>query len=139
MKASDDARASTSTIQKPSWVGIVDDDASIRVALARALRGNGIHVETFGSAEEYLHRAVPGEPECIVLDIHLGESSGFDLQDQLTSEGAAPPIIFITGHDDTLPMRARCAAAGGYLRKPFDTSALVALLRPHLSSSSSSE
>jgi FixJ family two-component response regulator len=118
------------------WVGIIDDDASLRTALARALRGNGIRVETFGSAEEFLHRAIPGAPECIVLDIHLGGLSGFELQDLLASQGAPPPIIFITAHDDMLTQRARTHGACGYLRKPFDTSALVALLRPHLRFSS---
>jgi FixJ family two-component response regulator len=133
--ASDNAGRSASTHPRELWVGIVDDDASLRTALARALRGNGIRVETFSSAEDYLQRSVVGEPECIVLDVHLGGMSGFDLQDLLISEGRAPPIIFITAHDDLFSARARSNGSGGYLRKPFDTSALVALLRPHLRSS----
>jgi FixJ family two-component response regulator len=126
---SEDARSARTTELRHSWVGIVDDDASLRAALARALRFNGIPVETFGSAEEFLHRRVAGEPGCIVLDIHLGGISGFDLQDMLESKGAAPPIIFITAHDDMLAERARSSGAFGYLRKPFETQALVALLR----------
>jgi FixJ family two-component response regulator len=118
-----------------SWVGIVDDDVSIRIALARALRGNGIRVETFASAEEYLHRSVQGEPECVVLDIDLGEVSGFDLYDRLVSEGTAPPTVFITGRDDMFRRRPASTCACGFLRKPFDTRALMALLRPHLRSS----
>ena len=114
-----------------SWVGIVDDDAPLRIALARARRGYGIRVDTFASAEEYLQRA-EGEPECIVLDIHLGGLSGFDLQDVLASRGSSPPIIFITGHDDLIGARARAVGASGYLRTPFDTTALLMLLRPHL-------
>jgi FixJ family two-component response regulator len=58
--------------------------------------------------------------------------TGFELQDLLASRGAEPPIIFITGHDDELPQRARVHGTCGYLRKPFDTKALLALLRPHL-------
>jgi FixJ family two-component response regulator len=112
------------------WVGIVDDDASLRAALARALRVNGIRVETFGSAEEYLQRRSGGEPVCIVLDIHLGGLSGLDLRDRLEAEGIAPPIIFITAHDDMLT-GALGSSACGYLRKPFDVQALVSLLRPH--------
>ena len=132
MPASGDARQRISHQEEESWVGIVDDDASLRIALARALRGNGIRAETFESAEEFLHRSVAGEPACIVLDIHLNGLSGFELQDLLASQGAEPPIIFITGHDDVLSRRARAYGTCGYLRKPFDTSALVALLRPHL-------
>ena len=114
------------------WVGIVDDDASIRCSLARAFKGNGIPVETFGSAEEYLSREVSGEPRCIVLDVQLGARSGFDLRDRLVSDGVAPPIIFITAHEMSWLQLERCAGSSGYLRKPFDTDALLALVRPHL-------
>ena len=114
------------------WVGIVDDDASLRTALARALRGNGIRAETFESAEEFLLRLNASAPECIVLDIHLPGMSGFELQELLAARGAEPPIIFITGHDDLLPQRARVHGTSGHLRKPFDTGALVALIRPNL-------
>jgi len=130
--ASNDARSTTRGTGAASWVGIVDDDDSLRMALARALRVNGIRVETFGSAEEFLRRDVAGEPDCIVLDIHLGGLSGFDLQDLLAAQGFKPPIIFITAHDDMFADRARANGASGYLRKPFETNALVALLRPHL-------
>lgn len=114
------------------WVGIVDDDASLRSALARALRGNGIRAETFESAEEFLLRFETGEPGCIVLDIHLPGMTGFELQELLAARGAEPPIIFITGHDDALSQRARVHGTSGHLQKPFDTRALVALIRPHL-------
>jgi FixJ family two-component response regulator len=130
MTAAEHSRQAIS--HEKSWVGIVDDDASLRAALARALRGKGIRVETFESAEAFLHRSVGGEPECIVLDIHLVGMSGFELQDVLVSRGTEPPIVFITGHDDVLSQRARIRGACGFLRKPFDTGALVALLRPHL-------
>jgi two-component system, LuxR family, response regulator FixJ len=130
--AAEDARQ---TISHPgAWVGIVDDDTSVRTALARALRGNGIRAETFKSAEEYLHRAVVGEPDCIVLDIHLAGMSGFELQDLLGSRGVAPPIVFITGHDDLFSQSARIQRAVGCLRKPFATSALIELMRPYLRS-----
>src|SRR5690349_17906932 len=115
-----------------SWVGVVDDNASLRIALARALRANGLLVKAFASAEEFLERRDDSEPACLVLDIHLGGMSGFDLRDRLVANGAAVPIIFITGHDDVLTEHARSRSACGYLRKPFDTAVLVALLRPHL-------
>ena len=128
MPAPEDARQPT---DDASWVGIVDDDPSLRVALARALRGHGIRAQTFESAEDFLHRSVGGAPECIVLDIHLGGMSGIELRNLLESRGTAPPIVFITGHDDML-QSAGVDRTCGLLRKPFDTSALLALVRPHL-------
>jgi FixJ family two-component response regulator len=130
----DQCPPSGSTDQSLCWVGIVDDDASIRGSLSRVLRMEGVCVETFASAEEFLARLAHGAPHCLVLDVHLGELSGFDLQDRLTSGGTAPPIIFITAHDEIPPSRlAPHTGASGYLRKPFDTAALVALVRPFLS------
>ena len=128
------SRAPTSA--PDSWVGIVDDDASLRAALARALRGSGIRVESFGSAEEFLECGSLGAVDCIVLDIHLGGLSGFDLRERLMASGTVPPIIFITGHDDVFAARAR-ESGGGFLRKPFDVSELLALVRPHLRPSTS--
>jgi len=117
-------------------VGIVDDDASLRAALARALRGSGIRVESFGSGEEFLERGDPSAADCILLDIHLGGLSGFDLRDRLMAAGTVPPIIFITGHDDVFATRAR-ESGGGFLRKPFDVGELLALVQPHLRPSTS--
>lgn len=115
------------------WVAIIDDDPSIRCSLARVFRVDAIRVETFASAEEFLERTSVGEPQCIVLDVHLGTLSGFDLQDRLAALGSSTPIIFITAHDEIPSSRlARRAGACGYLRKPFDTEALIALVRPCL-------
>ena len=68
-----------------------------------------------------------------MLDVHLGALSGFELQDRLASEGTTTPIIFMTARDD-IPAARLSAGAGacGYLRKPFDTDTLLALVRPHL-------
>ena len=130
---SEKAATSRSTDQTEPWVCIVDDDASIRCSLARVFRVDGIRVETFASAEEFLARPIRGDPQCIVLDVHLGALSGFDLQDRLAESGFVPPIIFITAHDEIPTSRlARRAGACGYLRKPFDTDALIALVRPLL-------
>jgi FixJ family two-component response regulator len=114
------------------WVAVVDDDSSIRLSLARVFRGAGIHAQTFASAEEYLaHEMVVG-PRCLVLDVHLGgELSGFDLHAHLVSAGEAPPVIFITAHDDA-PRHACRGGSYAYLHKPFDPEALLALVRVHL-------
>jgi FixJ family two-component response regulator len=127
-----DTSPSRMTVQTESWIGIVDDDASIRKSLARMFRGNGIRTVTFGSAEEYLDHPVPVEPRCLVLDVHLGGLNGFELQARLVAEGKLTPIIFITAHELCSSELARCPGSCGYLRKPFDSEALISLVRPHL-------
>ena len=114
------------------WVAIIDDDASLRTSLARLLRCHSILAETFGSAEEYLEREPDGEPRCIVLDVQLnGGLNGFDLQERLESEGAAPPIIFMTGHMGFFPLE-RQSGPIDYLRKPFDATVLIERVHQHL-------
>jgi FixJ family two-component response regulator len=110
-------------------VGIVDDDESVRRALARFLRINGIHVETFASAAEYLSYSGPA-PSCLVIDVQLGTLTGFDLRDRLaTRDGGLPPIMFITACDDIAafdPGQGRGVSA--WLRKPLRAQALVDLV-----------
>src|SRR5262249_46961591 len=106
-------------------VGIVDDDASLLRALRRLLQAVGFTVETFGSGEEFL-RSVRPPPSCLVLDIHLGTFTGFDLHESLLASGASVPTVLITGHDDDTPReRARRAGAVAYLCKPFDDQSLI--------------
>ena len=63
---------------------MVDDDPSIRSSLARLLRSEGISVETFAASTDFLAAiASDGPPSCLVLDVHLGTESGFDLQEIL--------------------------------------------------------
>lgn len=132
MLSFDQDRAS-STSQSEHWVGIVDDDEAVRSSLRRVLRMEGMCVETFASGGEFLERIMRGLPSCLVLDVRLGEFTGFDLQDALLARGEVPPIIFITAHDE-IPAARRdpCSGTAGYLRKPFDVAALVALVRPLL-------
>jgi FixJ family two-component response regulator len=120
------------------WVAVVDDDDSIRRSLARVFILEGVSARTFSSAEDYLNRACAGEPCCMVLDVQLGGINGFELQDRLRDEGRAPPIIFITALDaiSSAHLTRRSSEGGGFLRKPFDLSALLDLVRPHLRSGS---
>jgi FixJ family two-component response regulator len=107
-------------------VFVVDDDAPLRRALLRLLRGVGFAVEAFGTAEDFLAAEHTLSPDCLVLDIHLGTLSGFDLHDRLRAAGLSIPTVFITGHDDAVTReRARRLGAAGYVRKPFEEAALV--------------
>lgn len=122
------------------WVGIVDDDESIRRSLARYLRVNGIASQTFGSAEEFL-QCESGLPSCLVIDVQLGTSTGFELRDQLASRvRTIPPIVFITARDDLATLRQTSGdGACGWLRKPFRADDLLTLIRPHLREPSSAK
>ena len=107
-------------------VSIIDDDLSVRRALRRLVSKAGFSVETFASGREFLDSDPVGRSQCIVLDIHLGGLSGFDVQERLKAMGVEAPVIFITAHDDEATQaRAGRSGAAGYLRKPFEERALL--------------
>jgi FixJ family two-component response regulator len=98
---------------------VVDDDASMREALAGLIAASGLRVECFASAHEFLRRAVPDTPSCLVLDVRMPDVGGFELQHELAAAGRDMPVIFITGHGD-IPMAVRAMKAGAFefLPKP---------------------
>ena len=101
-------------------VFVVDDDPSMREALADLIASVGLSVEAFKSAPEFLERRRPDAPACLVLDVRLPGLSGLDLQRELLRTEAPIPIIFITGHGD-IPMSVRAMKEGAveFLPKPF--------------------
>ena len=101
-------------------VFVVDDDPSMREALADLIASVGLSVEAFKSAPEFLERGRPDVPACLVLDVRLPGLSGLDLQRELLRTEAPIPIIFITGHGD-IPMSVRAMKEGAveFLPKPF--------------------
>ena len=101
-------------------VFVVDDDVSVCVALSRLIRTAGLHVETFGTAAECLSDDRLKDADCLVLDVHLPDLSGLELQTKLTELGLDLPIVFITGRGD-IPMSVRAMKGGAveFLTKPF--------------------
>ena len=129
-------RASSSDPGRSALVYVIDDDASLLRALQRLLLASGFTVGVFSSAEDFLESEHPGAADCLVLDVHLGGLSGFELNDQLVAAGAQIPVVFITAHDDAPTReRARRAGAVGYLRKPFDEESLIGAIRKALGGS----
>jgi two-component system, LuxR family, response regulator FixJ len=109
----------------PPVIAIVDDDDSVRRSLLRVVQSAGYAAESFASARAFLDWLPQGRAACLVLDVHMDEMSGFDLQDKL-----AVPIIFITAHDDAATMeRIEKSGASGHLRKPFGEKSILEAIR----------
>jgi FixJ family two-component response regulator len=107
-------------------VYIVDDESSVRSALERLLRSAGITSKTFSCAEDFLQEPYGEQLACLVLDVNLQASSGFDLQHELRRRGCEMPIIFMTGYG-TIPMSVKAIKGGAqeFLTKPFDEGQLL--------------
>ncbi len=104
----------------PPTVFLVDDDSSVRRALARLIKAAGYQLQTFTSAREFLDSKLHDDgPACLVLDVRMPGLSGLDLQRELQTANATLPIIFITGYGD-IPMSVKAMKEGAvdFLPKP---------------------
>jgi FixJ family two-component response regulator len=99
---------------------VVDDDPSLRAALAALFRSVGLRTEVFDSVPALLAREPPDMESCLILDVRLPGVSGLDFQAQIATLYREIPIIFVTGHGD-IPMTVRAMKAGAvdFLAKPF--------------------
>jgi len=107
-------------------VFVIDDDASMRGALANLVSSVGLESQLFASPQEFLAAPRLDVPACLVLDVRLPGMSGLAFQQQLAALGIPIPIVFVTGHGD-VPMTVRAMKAGAveFLTKPFDDQALL--------------
>lgn len=110
------------TKEHRGWVAVIEDDVSLNMALLRQLRAAGFRTSSFRSGQEVL--AIHGRiADCLVLDVHLPDMTGFELLRQL---GTNCPTVVITAHDDPLHRRAASdVRAIAYLTKPFAREALL--------------
>jgi FixJ family two-component response regulator len=114
-------------------IHVVDDDLSVRRALERQLGSHGFRVQVYESADMFLRGCRISEPGCVLLDMNLKQSSGLDLQAELTGRGALFPVVFMTGSGATdLAERAMKGGARALLIKPFEDHELLACVHDAL-------
>jgi CheY-like chemotaxis protein len=107
---------------------LVDDDNAILLGTGVRLKNMGYTVYTAEDAVSAVSAARKIEPDVVVLDISLPAGDGFLVAERLQKliGSAATPIIFITASDNpALRERAQKLGAVGFLRKPFDATALA--------------
>jgi two-component system nitrogen regulation response regulator GlnG len=111
-------------------VWLVDDDASIRWVLERALRNDGMTPRAFEAAEPALDALRRDTPDVLITDIRMPGASGLELLRRIRDARPALPVIVMTAYSDL--GSAVSAYEGGafeYLPKPFDIDQAVALVR----------
>jgi FixJ family two-component response regulator len=110
----------------PIRVAIVDDEPAVRTALARFLDASSFETKTYGSAREFIESIRGGEPECLVVDVHMPDFTGLDLQRYLNRINKKIPTIVITAFDDAgIRERSTASGAKAFLTKPLHGSTLV--------------
>jgi FixJ family two-component response regulator len=117
----------------PALVQIVDDDPSVRMALADLLESADFSTRCFDSAGAFLEADTPSQASCVLLDMRLDEASGLDVQASMRARQCATPIIFMTGHG-TIPMTVQAMKGGAveFLTKPIAEDVLFQAVRSAL-------
>jgi len=110
-------------------IAVVDDEESVRLALARLLRASSYEVSTYASGQEFLDSLQGRRPDCVLLDFQMPDMTGRDVQRSLAMAKLSLPIIIVTAYDQP-SLREQCLADGavGYLSKPLRRDALIAAI-----------
>lgn len=107
-------------------VFVVDDDDKVRESLVRLLSSAGYVATGFSSADRFFSTPLPASPCCLILDMKMPGSSGFDVVKKLEAKGDAIPVIFISGYG-TIPdtVQAMKAGAREFFTKPIRSDQLL--------------
>ncbi len=118
-------------VAAPATILIVDDDAGMRTALLKILRGNGFHCLTAADGEEMLGVLENHAIDLILLDVMMPGANGFDLCRHLRlREESAVPIIMISARGGEADLVTGLElGADDYIAKPFGHSELLARIR----------
>ena len=121
----------TSPMSEKPIVHVVDDDDSLRKAVARLLHAAGYDVRAYASAGDF---ALAGREKnkrgCVLLDVRMPGPSGLELQEALAREDEPLPVIFLTAHGDVpSSVRAMKAGAVDFLTKPIKRDVLLNAVR----------
>ncbi|MCX6929906.1 MAG: response regulator [Verrucomicrobia bacterium] len=110
-------------------IAVLDDEPQFCKALARLLKTYGFEVVTFALGAELLQACASRLPDCLLLDLHMPDLSGFEVLERLAAQHLRVPVVVITGHDQPgNAERVRALGCADYLLKPLNESKLLAAI-----------
>ncbi len=99
-------------------VVIGDDNPAMLEAVTRIIQNDFQVVAALEQADVILKQVWKLRPDVVVLDISLGEMSGFDITRQLKAGRCQSKVVFLTVHEELDFIRAAFdAGASGYVFK----------------------
>ena len=127
-------RKRSELVVKGAVISIIDDNASLRIALKRLIESIGLSAADFASAEEFLVSCRSQDSACLILDLNLPGMSGLELQNQLHVSNPDVPLVFISARfDEHARAQALSAGAISFLQKPFSEEDLFQAINSSLS------
>lgn len=111
---------------KTPWVAVVDDDAAICRALVRLLRSAGLSARAYAGGAAFLQAIEQQHPCCVILDVHMPDLTGLDVQARLATLAPEVGVILISGHPKPQEQfRALHQLPLAYLPKPVNDQLLL--------------
>jgi two-component system, OmpR family, KDP operon response regulator KdpE len=108
---------------------VVDDEAQIRTALARALDARDYQVDTASNGEEALDLAAVQPPDLVVLDLNMPVMGGLEVTRRIRSWSSVPILVLSVRDEEPDKISALDLGADDYLTKPFGVGELLARVR----------
>jgi len=127
MEPEEETSSASVKLSETPTILIADDDSAI-CALASKILGKNFHVESCNSGAETPGKAAELQPDLILLDINLGDMSGFDVLRTLRETDVTNeiPVIFLTGaSDEESEIKSFRGGAADFVRKPFVPEILI--------------
>jgi two-component system response regulator FixJ len=110
-------------------VYVVDDDQQMRDALTRLLQSE-YEVISFAAAKQFLDVASALAAGCLILDVHMPEIGGLEVQRLLAERSLRFPTIIITGLGEvSIAVQAMKAGAIDFVEKPFRRETMLDCVR----------
>jgi two-component system OmpR family response regulator len=113
----------------PPHIVAIDDDPSIREAIADYLTDNDLRVTTLASSRDLAEVMARETIDLLLLDLRLPGEDGMEFARKLREESALPIIILTGRKDEADRVIALETGADDYLTKPCSPRELLARIR----------
>ncbi len=110
----------------------IDDSRTIRTLLTQTLQNAGFEVSTAVDGVEGVQKFHDEHADLVITDVNMPNKDGFGVLADIrasTKNQAVPVLVLTTESGADLKERARKAGATGWIVKPFEDDALVAVIR----------
>ena len=100
---------------------IVDDDNAVLNTLYKVIVSNGIEADTAFGGDEALTKILSVKYDLVLLDINLGNVSGFEVLQRMRDDGISTPVIIVSArNEDYDTLYGLNIGADDYITKPFN-------------------
>jgi FixJ family two-component response regulator len=122
-------------LSRDQLISVIDDDASIVLAVVGLVRSLGYKASGHASAEAFLASGEAYVTGCVISDIQMSGMNGIELKQHLVANQILTPVIMITARTEAaLLASARASGAHCLLSKPFEPNDLIHCLEKALAS-----